>query len=316
MKSTYNTKLQDFEPISLSELNAKASFLKRIDKKFLLNADQFADVLGELKNDFKVLEIKGKKIFSYDNIYMDSDDYLFYNQHQDRKSSRTKVRTRYYIDSNLAYFEYKQKIDWVTNKYRYEFPCEEHGFMTKGKKRFFEWVWQSIYNEDKAPKISPSIQTKYKRITLVKNDGSERLTIDFDIKTKDLRDKNNKEIDLKNLVIVESKSLNKECDSARIMEQHNISEAKSCSKYSLWVVYSGIAKKYDTFIETMEKIKEIRLETVKNRKRLAKGKAKVKNTKETKNTTDENKSNFVKKELQISVVWVKKGPFTTKALKI
>ncbi|MDP2396388.1 MAG: hypothetical protein Q8S84_06955 [bacterium] len=45
MKSTYNTKLQDFEPISLSELNAKASFLKRIDKKFLLNADQFAEVL-------------------------------------------------------------------------------------------------------------------------------------------------------------------------------------------------------------------------------------------------------------------------------
>lgn len=312
MKSTYNTKLQDFEPISLSELNAKASFLKRIDKKFLLNADQFAEVLWELKNDFKVLEIKGKKIFSYDNIYMDSDEYLFYNQHQDKKNSRTKVRTRYYLDSNTAYFEYKQKVDWVTNKYRYEFPSEEHGFMTKGKKRFFEWVWQSIYNEDRAPKISPSIQTKYKRITLVKNDWSERLTIDFDIKTQDLRDKKSKEIDLKNLVIIESKSLNKECDSAKIMGKHNITEAKSCSKYSLWVVYSGIAKKYDTFIETMEKIKEIRLETVKNRKRIAK----VKNTKKIKETTEENKSNFVKKELQISIVWEKNNPFITKALKV
>ncbi|MDP2090327.1 MAG: polyphosphate polymerase domain-containing protein [Candidatus Gracilibacteria bacterium] len=312
MKSTYNTKLQDFEPISLSELNAKASFLKRIDKKFLLNADQFAEVLGELKNDFKVLEIKGKKIFSYDNIYMDSDEYLFYNQHQDKKNSRTKVRTRYYLDSNTAYFEYKQKVDGVTNKYRYEFPSEEHGFMTKGKKRFFEGVWQSIYNEDRAPKISPSIQTKYKRITLVKNDGSERLTIDFDIKTQDLRDKKSKEIDLKNLVIIESKSLNKECDSAKIMGKHNITEAKSCSKYSLGVVYSGIAKKYDTFIETMEKIKEIRLETVKNRKRIAK----VKNTKKIKETTEENKSNFVKKELQISIVGEKNNPFITKALKV
>lgn len=307
MKPTYNAKLQDFEPISLSELNARASFLKRIDKKFLLNANQFADILEDLKNDFKVLEIKGKKIFSYDNIYMDSDDYLFYNQHQDKKNSRTKVRTRYYIDSNLAYFEYKQKIDWITSKYRYEFPSEEHGFMTKGKKRFFEWVWQSIYNDDKAPKISPSIQTKYQRITLVNNDGSERLTIDFNIKTQDLRDKKNKEIDLKNLVIVESKSLKKDCKSSEIMESHNIDEAKSCSKYSLWVVYSWIAKKYDTFIETMEKIKEIRLETVKNRKRKVWGKIKIK---------DEDKSNFVKEELKITIIWEKKGPFVTKALNV
>ncbi len=263
----YHSKLQNFETISLSELNTKASYLKRIDKKFLINWKQFPEILKDLTNDFKVLEIKGKKIFSYDNIYMDSDDYIFYNQHQDKKNSRTKVRTRYYLDSNLAYFEYKQKINWITNKYRYEFPSEEHWFMTKWKKRFFEWVWQSMYNNDKAPKIFPSIQTKYKRITLVNKDGSERLTIDFDIKTIDLRDKNNKEINLKNLVIIESKSLNKNCLSDNIMIKHNITEAKSCSKYSLWVVYSGLAKRYDTFKETMEKIKEIRLDTIKNRNR-------------------------------------------------
>jgi hypothetical protein len=40
---------------------------------------------------------------------MDTEDYLFYNQHQKKEKSRTKVRTRYYIDSNLAFFEYKQK---------------------------------------------------------------------------------------------------------------------------------------------------------------------------------------------------------------
>jgi len=69
---------------------------------------------------------------------MDTDDYLFYNEHQEKKTSRSKVRTRYYIDSNMAFFEYKQKNDGITQKYRYEFPVEEHGFMTKGKKRFFE----------------------------------------------------------------------------------------------------------------------------------------------------------------------------------
>lgn len=301
MNTTYNTKLKDFDTISLTELNAKASYLKRIDKKFLLNGKQFASILDNLKKDFKVLEIKGKKIFSYDNIYMDSEDYLFYNQHQDKKSFRTKVRTRYYIDSNIAFFEYKQNIKWVTSKYRYEFPSEEHWFMTNWKKRFFEWVWQSMYTWEKTPKLSPSIQTKYKRITLVSKDGSERLTIDFDIKTNDLRDKKNKEVDLKNLVIIESKSLSKNCISTKIMENNKISEAKSCSKYSLWVVYSGLAKRFDTFKETMQKIKEIRLETIRNTNRQI---WKINKMKE------ENKREFVKKALETE----NKGVFIRKPI--
>ena len=264
-----NTKLQDFWTISLTELNASSSFLKRIDRKFLLNWKQFSEVLGDLKDDFKVLEIKGQKVFSYDNVYMDTEDYLFYNQHQEKKTSRTKIRTRYYVDSNLAFFEYKQKINWITSKYRYEFPSEEHGFMTKGKKRFFEWVWQSMYEGKKAPQIIPSIRTKYKRITLVSKDASERLTIDFDIRTLNLRDKKASEVNLKNLVIIESKSLSKNCNSCKLIQNHGFKKAKSCSKYSLWVVYSGLAKKYDTFKETIEQIKEIRLETVKNRSRKA-----------------------------------------------
>ena len=267
MLKTYSSKLKNFSTISLTELNAKASYLKRKDRKFLLNWKQFSDILTDLKKDFCVLEIKGKKVFSYDTVYMDTEDYLFYNQHQNKEKLRTKVRTRYYVDSNLAFFEYKQKNNWVTTKYRYDFPAEEHGFMTKGKKRFFEWVWQSLYNNLKAPKLTPAIKTKYKRITLVSKCGSERLTIDFDIRTLDLRDKNAKEVNLKNLIIVESKSLNNVCNSCKIIESHWINKARSCSKYSLWVIYSGLAKKYDTFKETMEKIKEIRLDTLKNRTR-------------------------------------------------
>lgn len=269
MWAIYKSKLKNFWTITLSELNATASYLKRMDRKFLLNCDQFSKLLEDLKKDFVVLEIKGRKIFSYDNIYMDTPDYLFYNQHQERKKSRTKVRTRYYIDSNLAFFEYKQKTKWITSKYRYEFPSEEHGFMTKWKTRFFEWVWQSMYENEKVPKISPSIKTTYKRITLVSKDGSERLTVDFDIKANDLRDSKSSEVDLKNLVIVESKSLDTNCTGIQIMKNHNFKKAKSCSKYSLWIVYSGLAKKYDTFTATMKQIKEIRLDTMKNRKRTA-----------------------------------------------
>ncbi|PZM86543.1 hypothetical protein DLH72_00545 [Candidatus Gracilibacteria bacterium] len=259
-----NKNLKKFKAISLSELNATASFLKRIDRKYLLTYNQFLEILGELKNDFKVLEIGGKKVFTYDNVYMDTADYLFYKQHQNKLKSRTKVRTRYYVDSNLAFFEFKQKVNGVTSKYRYEFPSEEHGFMTKGKKRFFDGVWQSLYNgKQKTPSISPAIKTNYKRITMVSNSGDERMTIDFNVKALDLRKSKSEIVDLKNLIIIESKSLKKDCIATKIMQERGISEASSCSKYSLGVVYSGLAEKYDTFKETMNKIKEIRMETVK-----------------------------------------------------
>lgn len=267
MSAKLNNKLKTFKSISLTELNSKASFLKRIDRKFLLNWKQFSDILSELKENFQVLEIDGKKIFQYDNIYMDTPDYLFYNQHQNKLKSRTKVRTRYYVDSNLAFFEFKQKNNWITNKFRYEFPSEEHGFMTRGKKRFFDWVWQSIYSWEKTPEISPSIKTNYKRITLVSKNWDERLTIDFDIKAANLRKKWAEIISLKNLVIIESKTLKSDCETCRIMKKNNIERANNCSKYSLGIVYSGLAEKFDTFKSTMEKIKKIRMETIKMNKR-------------------------------------------------
>lgn len=139
MGSALLNKLSGFSAINLTELNATASYLKRIDRKFLLTEKQFLEILADLSDDFKALEIDGKRVFLYDNVYMDTNDYLFYNQHQNKVPSRTKIRTRHYTDAgDLAFFEYKQKENGVTKKFRYQFPASEHGTMTKGKKRFFE----------------------------------------------------------------------------------------------------------------------------------------------------------------------------------
>lgn len=263
MGSDLLSRLSTFSAIDLTELNATASYLKRIDRKFLLTEKQLLEVLGDLSEDFRALEIDSKRVFIYDNVYMDTADYLFYNQHENQVPSRTKIRTRHYVDSgDLAFFEYKQKEDGVTKKFRYQFPAVEHGTMTKGKKRFFEGVFQSLYGE-KAPDISPAISTKYKRLTLVSKTGEERLTIDFNIVIKDLRHEDAKDIKLKNLVIIESKSLSDDCKSLHIIESKGIARADSCSKYSLGVVYSGLATKWTKFEETMKKIQEIRMDVVK-----------------------------------------------------
>lgn len=259
-------RLSQFWSINLTELNATASYLKRIDRKFLLTEKKFLEILKDLSADFRILEIDGKRVFNYDNVYMDTQNYDFYMQHENGEDNRTKVRTRHYVDSwDLAFFEYKQKENWVTKKFRYQFPASEHGSMTKGKKRFFDGVWQSLY-ESKAPSISPAIQTRYKRLTLVSKDNNERLTIDFQIAIKDLRHTHAKTIHLDNLVIIESKSLAKSCKSIEIIEGHGIQKAKACSKYSLWVVYSWLTEKWSHFEKTMQDIQAIRLD-VNNEKR-------------------------------------------------
>ncbi len=258
MKDIISKELEVFSTINLEQLNAYASLLDRMDKKYLLTKFQLKEIITELKEKFYILQIWEKKIFSYDNIYMDTEDYKFYNDHQSRKKNRIKVRTRLYEDSDLAFFEFKQKKGWVTRKFRYEFPVTEHWIMTKWKTRFFEWVYKSFYPLDEVPQIFPSIKTKYKRITLVSKDSSERVTIDFDIKVSDLRNKWKEKVDLKDLVIIESKSMSESAFITDLMIDKWFNRARSCSKYSLWIIYSKLTEKFDTFKETIDEIEKIK----------------------------------------------------------
>jgi hypothetical protein len=65
--------------------------------------------MKELKETHFILSIKNNSIFVYDNTYMDSDELIFFSQHEKNLKSRVKVRTREYVDSKTAFFEFKQK---------------------------------------------------------------------------------------------------------------------------------------------------------------------------------------------------------------
>jgi len=257
MWSDLNNKLAWFEPISLSKMNATASLLERIDTKYILTEKKFQEIMPELEKDFFILNINWKSIFTYDSVYMDTENYDFYKQHQNEEKSRTKIRTRLYKDSDMAFFEYKQKVNWLTRKFRYLFPSDEHGKMTKWKTRFFEWVYASFYW--KLPeKIFPSLKSEYNRLTLCSKKSSERITIDFNIKVKDLRSESQENTELNNLVIIESKSLNKKSESKEIMKKVKIKPISNCSKYCLWLIYSKVISEPWIFNKTIEKIEKIR----------------------------------------------------------
>lgn len=260
MWTDLNNRLKTFNQISLSELNAQASFLDRIDTKYLLTESEFNEILKDLEEEFYILDIKEKSVFEYESIYMDTENYEFYFQHQNWEKNRTKVRTRHYLDSWIAFFEYKQKQKWITRKFRYQFKdVKEHGTMTCESTKFFEWAYQTFYW--KSPeKIFPALATKYHRITLCSKSNDERVTVDFNIKLEDLRNKWKEIISLDNLVILESKSMTRKWKSSEIMKRHNVRKSNACSKYSLGICYHKIVEDKDmtTFKPTMRKIERIK----------------------------------------------------------
>ena len=132
------SQLQSMSPISLEQLNATMSLMERIDKKYLIHTDQLPEILESLGDDYYVLNIQDKQVFAYDNVYMDTRDYAFYMQHQNGHKPRTKLRSRYYVDSNIAFFEFKQKNDAVTRKFRYQYEVENHGVLNNEMIKFFE----------------------------------------------------------------------------------------------------------------------------------------------------------------------------------
>ena len=245
-----------FEPISLAQLNNSMSLMERKEVKYLLTEEKLPELFAHLKEHYKVLTINNIHIFNYDNVYMDTNDYKFYHQHESGQKTRTKVRTRQYVDSNLNFFEYKQKSKKQITKYRYETTAQEHGKITLEWTRFFQGVYESIYNETLQQLLTPSLRNSYKRITFCSKNNDERITIDFNVQFFDTTNQNSNHT-MDNIAIVESKAATQPAPSGSIFEKLWMEKQKACSKYCLWLNYLEKVTKNDRFIATLDKIEEL-----------------------------------------------------------
>ena len=100
--------LNQYEAVFLKDME-KVSLMNRQDTKYVFVEDQLASVLKKLSEFYNILEIDGLRQMSYSNIYFDTDDFLFYNNHQRGKMNRYKIRNRRYDDSDLTFCEVKFK---------------------------------------------------------------------------------------------------------------------------------------------------------------------------------------------------------------
>jgi len=169
--SLVEQKLAAFEAISLSEMSTH-NLQRRIDTKYLFTIDTLALILPILKADFYVLEIENKRIQTYENLYFDTDSYVFYTKHHNGHSNRYKVRKRFYKDSKLSFLEIKHKDNKsVTNKMRIQLPND--------RKNIKKFITDNLPKEYKY--LVPVLRNSYKRIALISKEDVVRLTLDIDL---------------------------------------------------------------------------------------------------------------------------------------
>jgi len=212
-----------------------------------------SDILQQIMQDYHILEIDWKRQFGYDSIYFDSDCRKCYSQHHQGKRHRVKIRTRSYTnDNSLTFFEVKLKKKKKTHKIRFSIPRHEHGQITTSGRSFLDTWYQKMYKKKFEHTLTPNIAVYYDRLTFVHKQSNERLTIDFNLKF----DWKNKAHELKNSVIIESKSDQTHGPSKYLLKELGIKSVGSCSKYCIGnIMLNG--EKHNRFRELVKKIKKL-----------------------------------------------------------
>jgi hypothetical protein len=173
LESSLHSKLNQIKSISLEEMD-HVKLMNRIDTKFVFGKNTLNQILTLLTEDYFVLEVNGKREMKYESLYFDDSEFNLFRDHHRGKSNRAKVRIRNYVDSNLFFFEVKQKIKGRTHKHRISTPSF-HAEINKGEHALL----QSVFPTTK--ELHANLTNRYKRITLVHKTAIERLTLDFDL---------------------------------------------------------------------------------------------------------------------------------------
>lgn len=236
-----------YRPITLQEMDS-VKLMDRTDTKFTFSESQLFDILAQLKGDYKVLQIENKRQSTYKTLYYDTENLKLYLHHHNGHLNRYKIRHRTYVDSNTGYLEVKFK----SNKGR--------TIKDRIKKVITPMNWEKDSSDfliSKLPfnpdELKPALWVNYKRITLVSDQLTERVTIDVDLEFV----RENKVHKMENLLIAEVKQ-DKKNSSAFLakMKQMHIREG-SISKYCLGIALMKPAVKKNNFKEKILSLKHI-----------------------------------------------------------
>jgi hypothetical protein len=189
--------LNSFKPVGLEEME-NFKLMDRFDTKYVMPVSRIPDIMKSMDGGYRILEISEQRFFPYMTTYLDTDDYLFFNQHVTGRSERHKVRFRRYESSGITYLEVKRRtnkertVKWrIENDLTPEKGCDDIGS---------DFIRN--YIPGKALKLKPVLITNFKRITFTGSEFNERITLDYNITFTDMKENS---ISLPGISIIELK---------------------------------------------------------------------------------------------------------------
>lgn len=246
-----NRSLRRFSPISLEALNAKAAMLERLDNKYIIPAARLAPAFDAFRDLFDVLEIDGKRAFTYATRYFDDEDQRGYYDHHQGRRKRCKVRVRFYVDAGFSYLEVKLKdVRDVTVKKRLKVPNDIE-VLDANCMAFIETCYRDQYGEDFGRPLQVQIGMEYERITLVAKQGGERMTVDTRLGFWSDRVERDVPPDM---FIVETKSARGNGIADKILRGLHLHPTSRCSKYCVAMAALGEVTKANRFLPALKKL--------------------------------------------------------------
>ncbi|MDL2222500.1 polyphosphate polymerase domain-containing protein [Bacteroidales bacterium OttesenSCG-928-M11] len=243
MESTIRPIIDTMKPITLQEMKC-IRLMDRIDSKFVAPVSILPELLKEMSPFFKVqINDIGNRIAPYSTQYFDTPDLGMFVMHQNGKLNRQKIRIRTYIDVSQSHLEVKNKNNkGRTKKVRVSIDDSHVKSVQdlKEKKSFLDE--HSLFNSNT---LVPSLANEFKRITLVNNRATERITIDLDLSFHNYL--TNETRSLGDLVIIELKQDGMQhSDFLDILMNFRIKKM-SFSKYCMGTVVTNPQIKYNRF---------------------------------------------------------------------
>lgn len=169
--------LDSFAPISLDEMSS-IRLMNRIDTKYLASEDQLKQLLLMAHGEYMVQSINGVRQSEYSTQYLDDRFNTMYLNHHNGRLTRQKVRIRTYVDTGDYFFEIKLKNNHGRTKKKRIHLTGADTYVQDGAAQFLEeHAMLSIPLSD----LNPKVANHFKRITLVNNAKTERLTIDREL---------------------------------------------------------------------------------------------------------------------------------------
>lgn len=188
--------------VHLDELNTLAALQTRVDRKYLVRADELDELLRELPSGTRVLEVAGERAIGYSSTYFDTADLDCYFDAATRRRQRYKVRTRSY-ETGGDWLEVKTRAGRATIKQRTPIDGVEDLDELDGEELDFVAANLGV-KADSAADLAPSLRTDYRRTTLLLAGEPARVTIDQDLRWQRLPDGRN--LARPGLAIVETKT--------------------------------------------------------------------------------------------------------------